>query len=197
MIKHSFPFLSAPSAPLPASSSLLAPRPTRAPHPARRYSSNTHHWEEAELSRLDMEPMLAAAHVDLVISGHVHAFERTAPMVDFKPQPCGPAYINIGDGGNREGAALPWHNGSQPAWSAFREGSFGVGRLDVPNATHAHFSWSRSACEAKDAPGHITFNSSCDSGGGGGFANVTSDAVWLVRSADRASCGRGRRSRDA
>ena len=86
--------------------------------------------------------------------------------------------------------------GSQPAWSAFREGSFGVGRLDVANATHAHFSWARSACEAKDAPGHITFNSTCDSGGAGGFANVTSDAVWLVRSADRASCGR-QRSRDA
>ena len=41
--------------------------------------------------------------VDLVLNGHVHAYERTHPMYKYKPDTCGPIYITIGDGGNVEG----------------------------------------------------------------------------------------------
>ena len=34
---------------------------------------------------------------------------------------------------------------SQPAWSAFREASFGFGLLEVLNATHANWEWKRNA----------------------------------------------------
>lgn len=34
---------------------------------------------------------------------------------------------------------------SQPAWSAFREASFGFGLLEVLNATHATWEWKRDA----------------------------------------------------
>ena len=34
----------------------------------------------------------------------------------------------------------------QPAWSAFREGSFGAGRLELHNATHATWEWRRTTC---------------------------------------------------
>lgn len=34
---------------------------------------------------------------------------------------------------------------SQPAWSAFREASFGFGMLEVLNATHATWEWKRDA----------------------------------------------------
>ena len=30
----------------------------------------------------------------------VHAYERTHPMYNYKPDPCGPVYITVGDGGN-------------------------------------------------------------------------------------------------
>ena len=41
--------------------------------------------------------------VDLVLAGHVHAYERTHGMYKYKRDSCGPAYITIGDGGNAEG----------------------------------------------------------------------------------------------
>ena len=52
-----------------------------------------------------------------------------------------------GDGGNREGLYdnwLPGENGrAAPTWSAFREGSYGHGILDIKNATHAYWQWHR------------------------------------------------------
>ena len=67
-----------------------------------------------------------------------------------KRDPCGPTYLNLGDGGNREGAYTPWLE--QPLWSAFREASFGVAKLVIHNQTHSHFKWDRHSCEA-DKPG--------------------------------------------
>ena len=42
-----------------------------------------------------------------------------------EPNECGPMYINIGDGGNREG--LNDFLDPQPEWSAVREPSYGHG----------------------------------------------------------------------
>lgn len=49
-----------------------------------------------------MEPLLASYGVDLVFSGHVHAYERSVPVFDNRPAECAPVHIVIGDGGNRE-----------------------------------------------------------------------------------------------
>ena len=35
-------------------------------------------------------------------AGHVHAYERTAPVYDYLVDPCGAVHITIGDGGNSE-----------------------------------------------------------------------------------------------
>lgn len=150
------------------------------------YSSNTVHWEEAELMRKDMEPLLYAAGVDLVLNGHVHAVERTHPLYNWTVNPCGITYLTLGDGGNREGAALPYREPA-PAWSAFREGSFGIGLLTLHNSTHAYYSWTRSACEGQTEPDHINFNTTCESitsktKDNGGFSDVTSDELWITRS---------------
>ena len=40
--------------------------------------------------------------VDLVLSGHVHSYERTHPLFKYRRDACGPIYITIGDGGNRQ-----------------------------------------------------------------------------------------------
>uniref|UniRef100_A0A2N9H7F9 Purple acid phosphatase n=1 Tax=Fagus sylvatica TaxID=28930 RepID=A0A2N9H7F9_FAGSY len=58
------------------------------------------------------------------------------------PNNCGPVYINIGDGGNREGLASKYQN-PKPDISLFREASFGHGELNVVNATHALWTWHR------------------------------------------------------
>ena len=38
--------------------------------------------------------------VNIVLAGHVHSFERTWPVYKNETNPCGPVYINIGDGGD-------------------------------------------------------------------------------------------------
>ena len=83
----------------------------------------------------------------------------------------------------------------RPPWSAFREDSFGIGGLRFKNASHAHFTWNRSACEGTDDPAHINFNRTCESimwdshsicpqgvcRDNSVFASVQSDSRWIVR----------------
>jgi len=40
------------------------------------YNSNWAHQGEGDSMMSSMEPLLYAAHVDMVIAGHVHAYER-------------------------------------------------------------------------------------------------------------------------
>jgi len=157
------------------------------------YSSNALHVAEAELMRQAVEPLLYHGGVDLVISGHVHAYERVLPVYQGCLNRCAPAYLTIGDGGNREGASVQWSE-PQPAWSAFRESSFGSGALDIINDTHALFNWSRFACEGSTSPDHVDFNRSCESMTWGpfarrdtsGFSARRSDSAWLIR--NRSGC---------
>ena len=114
------------------------------------YNSNSHHHNENNTvaMRGDMEDLFHQYDVNAVLSGHVHAYERTHPV--YRNQTVGssvasaPVYFNIGDGGNREG-----HNTDYlqlPDWTAFRDGDqFGHARLELLNATHANWSWQRNA----------------------------------------------------
>ena len=55
-------------------------------------------------ARCSYEPLFVQYGVDLVIHGHVHAYERTNPVVQYKADTtgCSPTYVTIGDGGNIE-----------------------------------------------------------------------------------------------
>jgi hypothetical protein len=105
------------------------------------YNSNHNHFGEGEKMRLAMESILYQHGVDIVVSGHVHAFERSYPVYNMKNDDCGPVHINIGDGGNREGLDFDYFK--QPAWSAVREPSYGHGILDLIDANSAQFEWFR------------------------------------------------------
>ena len=117
------------------------------------YNSNNFHYMEGEPMRAQLEKMAVDARVDAVFAGHVHAYERTHRysnikynVTDGKCTPIAdrraPVYVVIGDGGNVEGLAdeLTW---PQPAYSAFREYSFGHAVLDIKNRTHAYYAWYR------------------------------------------------------
>jgi len=115
------------------------------------YNSNRAHFNETEerLFRLSAEAMLVEAKLDAMFAGHVHAYERSLPVVDNEvaeksTSGCNkaPIYLNIGDGGNHEGPAPLWRQ-PQPAWSAFREASFGHGTLELINASVAEWRWHR------------------------------------------------------
>lgn len=106
------------------------------------YNSNVAHQGEVESMRSSMETLLFENGVDAVFAGHVHAYERSFPVYQQQLNRLGPIYINIGDGGNREGLATEYIHPS-PTWSAFREPSYGLGMLNVLNSSHAVWQWHR------------------------------------------------------
>ncbi|KAK9122764.1 hypothetical protein Sjap_012366 [Stephania japonica] len=108
------------------------------------YSTNTAHQGEEESVGMKeaMEELLYEALVDVVFAGHIHAYERFTRVYKDQANPCGPVYINIGDGGNREGLASEYTT-PQPKISAFREASFGHGELEMVNASYARWTWHR------------------------------------------------------
>lgn len=66
------------------------------------YNSYSSHYQEHECMRLQMEDLLFANDVNVVFSGHVHAYERTNRVYNYSLHPCGPVYVTVGDGGNIE-----------------------------------------------------------------------------------------------
>ncbi|CAA7394417.1 unnamed protein product [Spirodela intermedia] len=106
------------------------------------YNSNRAHQGEGDDMRASLEPLLYAAGTDLILTGHVHAYERTERVAGGRLDPCGALHITIGDGGNREGLATRYLD-PQPDWSAFREASFGHGELKIVNGTHSLWTWHR------------------------------------------------------
>lgn len=71
------------------------------------YSSYKAHYREAECMRVEMEELLYSYGVDIIFNGHVHAYERSNRVYNYTLDPCGPVYITVGDGGNREKMAIP------------------------------------------------------------------------------------------
>ncbi|KAL7615509.1 hypothetical protein Lser_V15G01918 [Lactuca serriola] len=131
------------------------------------YNSNYAHQGEKESvdMRVMMEGLLYEARVDLVFAGHVHAYERFNRVYNQETDNCGPMYITIGDGGNREGLASKYKE-PQPTISVFREASFGHGELEIVNGSYAKWSWHRNDDDE----------------------SVESDSVWLKSFASDTTC---------
>lgn len=109
------------------------------------YNSNQDHQNEFPTltMRQHMEPLFHRFGVNIAVSGHVHAYERSQPVVFNTVSSTGTVYLNVGDGGNREGHAASYLPDIEP-WSAFREGRhFGHAMLHVENSTHLSYAWHR------------------------------------------------------
>ena len=104
------------------------------------YNSNNAHNMATEGSPVQAALEDAIQGVDLVLAGHVHAYERNARTYAGVCNGSAPAYITIGDGGNREGLVTNWTQ-PQPSWSLLRQASFGHGQLLAINATHLRWRW--------------------------------------------------------
>jgi len=104
---------------------------------------------EAKQIRAVLEPILVRYHVDLYLSGHLHAYERTMPVHSSRlchdssagdgthfVQPCAPVFVVNGDAGT---PAL--HYDTLPApWTAHRQpGMLSYGELNIYNGTHLQY----------------------------------------------------------
>lgn len=70
------------------------------------YSTYKAHYREAECMMVELEDLLYSSGVDIVFNGHIHAYERSNRVYNYTLDPCGPVYITVGDGGNREKIAV-------------------------------------------------------------------------------------------
>jgi predicted phosphodiesterase len=67
------------------------------------YNSYSTHYKEADCLRQMVEPFLYNAGVDIVMHGHVHAYERAYQTYNYQLDGCAPRWLTMGDGGNQEG----------------------------------------------------------------------------------------------
>ncbi len=122
------------------------------------YNSNTAHHDETQTVAMKgyMEDLLYKHNVNVIFAGHVHAYERSYPTYKGAVDPKGITYINIGDGGNKEGHAKNYED-PQPDWSAFRNGTwFGHGQAQVVNSTVLEWRWIRNVDHEAVAADHVT-----------------------------------------
>jgi len=155
------------------------------------YNSNSGHRAEAELMRQDMEALLVNNGVDVVLNGHVHAYERILPVYNGCRTACGPVYLGLGNGGNREGAYLPWLF-PKPFYSAFRASTFGPGLLVIHNSTHAYYNFTRVGCQSKSVSENFENLDGADCTttnfyGSDNSPNASDvmDTAWIVRPLNR------------
>jgi len=108
------------------------------------YSSNVNHYGDSQtvIMRESMEKLFYEHSVNIVFSGHVHAYERTFPVFKNNTDEYGTVYITIGDGGNLEGHDDEYYE--QPKWSAFRNGTqYGYGTLTLLDNKRLLWKWFR------------------------------------------------------
>uniref|UniRef100_K3WC55 Purple acid phosphatase n=1 Tax=Globisporangium ultimum (strain ATCC 200006 / CBS 805.95 / DAOM BR144) TaxID=431595 RepID=K3WC55_GLOUD len=107
--------------------------------------------------RKNLEPLLAQYKVDVVFSGHYHAYELTCPVYNetCRTEPLGtssnglakakaPVHIMVGSAG----ADVDNVGYFDVPWRVAAELNYGYGRMHVYNATHAQFEFVRNEAKA-------------------------------------------------
>ncbi|GBF95409.1 hypothetical protein Rsub_08371 [Raphidocelis subcapitata] len=56
-------------------------------------------FKQVECMRLTYEPLFYKYGVDLILNGHVHAYERSKPVYNYTLNPCGAVHITVGCSG--------------------------------------------------------------------------------------------------
>lgn len=102
-------------------------------------------------ARAHLEPLYVAHGVNVVVSGHCHAYVRTVPAAFGRPDRArGPVWLSVGEGGNREGHVREYASETPEPWVAARDKSeYGFGTIDFVNATTARWTWIRNEDEER------------------------------------------------
>eukprot|EP00531_Pseudo-nitzschia_arenysensis_P014163 CAMPEP_0116144912 /NCGR_PEP_ID=MMETSP0329-20121206/16284_1 /TAXON_ID=697910 /ORGANISM="Pseudo-nitzschia arenysensis, Strain B593" /LENGTH=651 /DNA_ID=CAMNT_0003640425 /DNA_START=184 /DNA_END=2139 /DNA_ORIENTATION=- len=99
-----------------------------------------HHDPQIFAAKEHLEPLFVEHHVNLVLTGHIHAYQRTDYVAFGNLTDTGPVHITIGAGGRKCDA--PFSNKEPEEWIQSRDASmYGYGRLSIHNETHAEWRW--------------------------------------------------------
>ena len=112
------------------------------------YTTFTGHVNEKQAVNMKeaMEPLFIQYKVNLIVSGHDHAYLRTKSLAYGKVDDTkeSPVYVTVGAGGNHEGHAGGYRNDVPESWVSKRDiKEYGFGQAHFANATHALWTWVR------------------------------------------------------
>lgn len=87
-----------------------------------------------------LEPLFVKHKVNMIFSGHIHAYQRTKTVAHDEPHAQGPMHITIGAGGRK--CEAPFKNAEPEAWLDVRDATvYGYGMFRVWNKTVAEWDW--------------------------------------------------------
>mmetsp|Transcript_9098 Transcript_9098/g.22265 ORF Transcript_9098/g.22265 Transcript_9098/m.22265 type:complete len:676 (+) Transcript_9098:247-2274(+) len=99
-----------------------------------------HHDPQIFAAKEHLEPLFVEYNVNLVLTGHIHAYQRTDYVANGTVTDTGPMHITIGAGGRKCDA--PFTNKEPEEWIKTRDASmYGYGRVTIHNETHAEWRW--------------------------------------------------------
>jgi Icc-related predicted phosphoesterase len=105
----------------------------------RPYYGNTvaRFLPENKQMRKQLEPLMIQYKVDLVLFGHIHQYQRTCRMVEYKCDVTGPVYNVVGTAGaSHQVPFLP-----KPKWMKVQSDLFGVSKFTAHNESHMQVVW--------------------------------------------------------
>ena len=102
------------------------------------------HDEQMHNAKKHLEPLFVEQKVNLVFSGHIHAYQRTHNVALDQLDPRGPMHITVGAGGRA--CEAPFFQREPEEWIAVRDATmYGYGMFRVHNATMAEWEWIQTA----------------------------------------------------
>jgi hypothetical protein len=106
------------------------------------YNTFDAHRHDAQIiaAKEHLESLFVEYKVNLVINGHIHAYQRTKTVADETVTPTGPMHVIVGAGGRQcKGSFM---SEEPEPWIAVRDAtSYGYGTLELYNKTHARWEW--------------------------------------------------------
>jgi acid phosphatase type 7 len=106
------------------------------------YNTFSHHLNDPQIfaAKEHLEPLFVKYKVNMVFSGHIHAYLRTTNVAMGVPDPKGPVHITVGAGGRK--CSAPFKSIVPEPWVEVRDATiFGYGVFRILNETVAEWDW--------------------------------------------------------
>ena len=105
---------------------------------------NTFHLHLKDLqiiaAKKHLEPLFVKHKINVVFSGHIHAYLRTSNVAMDKLDPRGPIHITVGAGGRK--CEAPFVSEEPEPWVEVRDATiFGYGMFQILNESTASWNW--------------------------------------------------------